>query len=1096
MAAAGRSADEASAVGQMMAARYDARAAWFEGRKGTEADLYAKEGPDIVGADRGGPKGAASGKTRFGEGRRPVITLFSKADAGTIIHESGHVFLRELLSDAADAVAPDQLRADGAAVRGWFGVAKAEDIAPRHEEQFARAFERYLYEGRAPTPRLAGVFERFRSWLLDIYQHLKGSGTALPDSIRDVFDRLLAREPERPQVARPQEPETAEPGPAPSRGSALAAIHERDAETAPPQATAAIRDHVADELGRELAADEPDLLEMNDGRDGRRGPAEAGDGTGPRGDTGGVPLERRDNTRTDEPAGELAALGAGAGQAESRGLGVRAKSGDRPLDANAPFPEQPVADKAGNIRLDLLHQPEDVNTVIRQVARENGGFLTARRGVVSDAQVLQLAEDLGMKASDLNQRHIGQAFNAEQVVAARQLLIQSATAVRDASLKAAASGSEADLMAFARAKARHVMIQEQVSGITAEAGRALRAFRSIDGLQDARAGGQFVEKATGQTLFQLRAEAEALAGLDTPAQVSRFVHDSQKPKFKDYLLSYYINNLISGPITHTTYAIGNAARNLVKTLLETPAAALLGEVQEALGYPHQERVQLAEVAHQLTGLAYGLRVGLGPALSALKTGVPFMKGVVEQAAMDLTHPTQHGSRMQPLSELPGLAGHAGYVLETPGRAVTAIHTLFYSMAYEQEMAALAFRRASSEGLDGARRVTDLTAQPDEAMIERAHAEALDMVLMRKPEFGSFSHTVEQLANSNLLTKLIVPFARVGTNIVRGAAESTPLGLLSVEVRETLAGKYGADRQQMQAAKIAVGTGVGVGLAVLTVNELATGGGPTDPNERRLWLVDHQPYSVRIGNRWVPYRKLGPIGMVMGAAADMVEIGHHLTEDEATASAANIVMAISEVVLDETWMRGLHDLLQAVFQPKEYGERYLRDFATSFMPFSVGISQVNRTLFDPYSKEARTLLDAARAKIPGLSGDVANRIDWKGEPIRSKSVLYGSSATEDPASRELARLELFPAKVTRQIAGVDLTPVQYEELQRTAGVTAHALVLQTMKTPGWDQVPDQLRAKVLDEVIFKARQLAKTRVMMMFPQIMRDASAAKLEGLTP
>ena len=506
---------------------------------------------------------------------------------------------------------------------------------------------------------------------------------------------------------------------------------------------------------------------------------------------------------------------------------------------------------------------------------------------------------------------------------------------------------------------------------------------------------------------------------------------------------------------------------------------------------------LAEVGHQLAGLGAGLRAGLGPALQSLKTGVPFMKGLDAQAALDLTHPTQHGGKIQPLSSLPGLAGKVGTVLETPGRAVTAIHTLFYSMAYEQELAALAFRKASAEGLDGAalaRRVTALTARPELAMIERAHAEALDMVLMRKPAFDSFADRAERLANSTLLTKLIVPFARVGANIVRGAFESSPLAPLSAELRDTLAGKYGADRQQMAAGRIAVGTGIGLGLAALALNELATGGGPTDPNQRRLWLVDHQPYSVRIGNRWVPYRKLGPLGMVMGAAADMTEIGHQIGEEEAQAVANNIVLAVAEVVLDETWMRGLHDLLRAVFQPQEYGERYLRDFATSFVPFSVGLSQLNRTLFDPYSKEARTLLDAARAKIPGLSGDVANRIDWKGEPIRTQSVLFGSSAVEDPASHELARLDIFPAKLPRQIAGVDLTPAQYEDYQRSAGVMAHALVGQAMATPGWDQVPDRLRAKVLESVITKARALAKTRVLMANPQLIHDASAARLQEL--
>jgi hypothetical protein len=47
-------------------------------------------------------------------------------------------------------------------------------------------------------------------------------------------------------------------------------------------------------------------------------------------------------------------------------------------------------------------------------------------------------------------RKVGQAFNAEQIGAARKLLIQSAPHVSDL-MKKAANGSDPDLMAYAEA---------------------------------------------------------------------------------------------------------------------------------------------------------------------------------------------------------------------------------------------------------------------------------------------------------------------------------------------------------------------------------------------------------------------------------------------------------------------------------------------------------------------------------------------------------------------------------------------------------------------------------------------------------------------
>ena len=72
----------------------------------------------------------------------------------------------------------------------------------------------------------------------------------------------------------------------------------------------------------------------------------------------------------------------------------------------------------------------------------------------------------------------GQAFNAEQAVASRKILASSAQRLN--ALAQMASSSEASpnvLAAFRQALAVHGAIQKQVSGMTAEAGRALSSFR-------------------------------------------------------------------------------------------------------------------------------------------------------------------------------------------------------------------------------------------------------------------------------------------------------------------------------------------------------------------------------------------------------------------------------------------------------------------------------------------------------------------------------------------------------------------------------------------------------------------------------------------
>ena len=60
------------------------------------------------------------------------------------------------------------------------------------DEQWARGFEAYAFEGRAPSLELQELFQRFRSWLLRIYKDLTALNVQLTDEVRGVMDRMLA----------------------------------------------------------------------------------------------------------------------------------------------------------------------------------------------------------------------------------------------------------------------------------------------------------------------------------------------------------------------------------------------------------------------------------------------------------------------------------------------------------------------------------------------------------------------------------------------------------------------------------------------------------------------------------------------------------------------------------------------------------------------------------------------------------------------------------------------------------------------------------------------------------------------------------------
>lgn len=139
---------------------------------------------------------APRGQIQIGTDRAMQISLFKGADLSTFLHESGHFFL-EVYRDLATAEdAAPQIRSDLDALLKWFGVDSADQIGIDQHEQFARGFEAYLGEGRAPTPELQSVFSQFKQWILGVYRSLRNLDVELTDEVRGVFDRMLASQEE------------------------------------------------------------------------------------------------------------------------------------------------------------------------------------------------------------------------------------------------------------------------------------------------------------------------------------------------------------------------------------------------------------------------------------------------------------------------------------------------------------------------------------------------------------------------------------------------------------------------------------------------------------------------------------------------------------------------------------------------------------------------------------------------------------------------------------------------------------------------------------------------------------------------------------
>jgi len=110
-----------------------------------------------------------------------IIYALENPNVSTPLHELAHVFEHYL----EDAERQDILK--------WAGH---KEWTTETSEQFARGYEKYLADGKAPNSTLQKIFDKFKEWLTDIYNGIKGSEIDLELSPKmvEIYSKMLGKE--------------------------------------------------------------------------------------------------------------------------------------------------------------------------------------------------------------------------------------------------------------------------------------------------------------------------------------------------------------------------------------------------------------------------------------------------------------------------------------------------------------------------------------------------------------------------------------------------------------------------------------------------------------------------------------------------------------------------------------------------------------------------------------------------------------------------------------------------------------------------------------------------------------------------------------
>ena len=107
-----------------------------------------------------------------------VIFAMTNPNVSSVVHEMSHMY--------EEYLTPAEVKK----IEKWSGAKRG---SVEFSETFARGFERFLADGKAPTPELKSIFSQFKEWMKNIYRAIIGSPIEkdITPEVREIFENMV-----------------------------------------------------------------------------------------------------------------------------------------------------------------------------------------------------------------------------------------------------------------------------------------------------------------------------------------------------------------------------------------------------------------------------------------------------------------------------------------------------------------------------------------------------------------------------------------------------------------------------------------------------------------------------------------------------------------------------------------------------------------------------------------------------------------------------------------------------------------------------------------------------------------------------------------
>lgn len=380
--------------------------------------------------------------------------------------------------------------------------------------------------------------------------------------------------------------------------------------------------------------------------------------------------------------------------------------------------------------------------------------------------------------------------------------------------------------------------------------------------------------------------------------------------------------------------------------------------------------------------------------------------------------------------------------------------------------------------------------------------------------GSVGDRVSRFAGNHPLLRHVLPFVKTPMNILYEGAGMVPgLNFLTAPWKDAMSkGGYARD---LAYARLTLGSLLCGATASLCVMGNLTGSGPKNKAQREaLMATGWQPYSVRIGDKWVSYARMEPVASTLGIVADAIELSNAMTAgmqygrtDEDTNVAEQVAMGViaglANNFVSKSYVQGLANFIDAVNSGDgNEWQKYAGNFAASYTPNV--LNGIKKTI-DPNVHEARGFIDRLRNKTPGLSEELPIKYSWlTGEPVQYMggmasgiSPVVMSDARKSKAIEALSRVVEYIPGMNDVVNQTKLNAQQasdYAKLHGTVKLRGKTLldaiadVVESGKYEG-DALKD-----VIGDTVREYRNAAKEQLVKKYPELKPEPGSERKKQL--